>query len=96
MISFELYSLNITKKAQKSVDAISEPEHSKVVVAIAGLTSKKLQLLSIKKLQGYEDLYRLKIENYRVVFLVVHDTKSLLVVLVGHRKDVYNRLSNMM
>lgn len=96
MISFDLYSLNITNKAQKSIDDISEPEHSKVVGKIDDLTTKKSKTLNIKKLREYEDLYRLKVDNYRVIFLVIYDSKSLLVVMVGHRKDVYSRLSRMM
>lgn len=96
MTSFDLYSLSITNKAQKSIDDISEPEHSKLVKKIDDLTTKKSKVLNIKKLRGYEDLYRLKVDSYRVIFLVIHDSKSLLVVMVGHRRDVYSRLSRMM
>lgn len=96
MISFYLYSLKITNKAQKLIDGISEPEHSKVVIAIAALTDEKQNSLNIKKLQGYADLYRLKIDNYRVIFLIERDTKSLLVIMVVHRRDVYSRLSRIM
>lgn len=96
MISFDLYLLNITNKAQKSIDDISEPEHSKIIEKIEELTTKKSKTLNVKKLQGYDDLYRLKVDVYRVIFLVVHDSKSLLIVMVGHRKDVYSRLSRIM
>lgn len=96
MISFDLYSLNITNKAQKLIDDISEPEHSKVIEKIDALTTKKSKTLNIKKLRGYECLYRLKVDSYRVIFLVISDSKSLLVVMVGHRKEVYSRLSRMM
>jgi mRNA interferase RelE/StbE len=93
MISFEFYFLEILKKAQKSIDNLSEPQHSKIISKIDSLTTKKSKLLNIKKLQGHDDLYRLKVDDYRIVFLAIHDKKSLLIVMVGHRKEAYNKLS---
>ncbi|CAN5882450.1 type II toxin-antitoxin system RelE/ParE family toxin [soil metagenome] len=45
-----------------------------------------------KKLKGAKQLYRLRVGIYRVVYSV--DTKGRIIVLmlVGHRKDIYRNL----
>lgn len=57
MISFNGYSLGITKQAQKLIDDLVEPAHSKVVEKIDLLTTEKSRSLNIKKLTGYDCLY---------------------------------------
>jgi len=40
-------------------------------------------------LAGTQDLYRLRAGPYRIVYSVVDDRLVVLVVRVGHRRDVY-------
>ncbi len=41
------------------------------------------------KLQGYDDSYRLRIGNYRIIYEVAVQIKILTIIKIGHRKDVY-------
>ena len=43
----------------------------------------------IKKLAGEEDLYRLRVGDYRVIYQIQEKRLIVLVVGVGHRADVY-------
>jgi mRNA interferase RelE/StbE len=43
----------------------------------------------VKKLAGAEDLYRIRVGDYRVVFQIQDDRLMVLVVRIGHRKDAY-------
>jgi len=44
-------------------------------------------------LEAYAGLYRLRIaDDYRVVWRVDDTARTVLVLLIGHRKDVYRRL----
>ena len=45
-----------------------------------------------EKLAGAERLYRVRVGDYRVVYEVSDDVLMVLVLVVGHRKDVYRRL----
>jgi mRNA interferase RelE/StbE len=43
------------------------------------------------KLAGEPDLYRVRVGDYRVVYQVNDTRLTLLVLLIGHRRDVYRR-----
>ena len=46
----------------------------------------------IKKLAGEEDLYRLRVGDYRIIYRIQEKRLLVLVVGVGHRADVYRGL----
>jgi mRNA interferase RelE/StbE len=45
--------------------------------------------LNIKKLKGYDNLFRLRTGDYRVLYEISKDILTVIVIRVGHRKDVY-------
>lgn len=47
---------------------------------------------SLKKLAGYENRYRLRVGDYRVIYDVTDDELVILVVGVGHRREIYRGL----
>jgi mRNA interferase RelE/StbE len=47
---------------------------------------------SVKKLAGYQDRYRLRAGDYRVIYDVTDAELVILVVGVGHRREVYRGL----
>lgn len=42
-----------------------------------------------KKLEGADDLWRIRVGEYRVVYTIQDEALIVLVVRVAHRKDVY-------
>jgi mRNA interferase RelE/StbE len=42
-----------------------------------------------KRLAGSDDLYRIRVGAYRVVYRVEDDVLLVLVLKLGHRRDVY-------
>jgi mRNA interferase RelE/StbE len=47
---------------------------------------------SCKKLQGFENLYRIASGNYRIAYTVREKILVVFVVRVAHRKDIYRNL----
>ncbi len=47
----------------------------------------------MQKLKGIEDYYRIRVGDYRIVYAVERERLLVIVVTVGHRKDVYEKLS---
>ena len=45
-----------------------------------------------KKLKGFEDTYRIRSGNYRIVYTIREKILVVFVVRVAHRKDVYRNL----
>ena len=84
------YKIEITSTAEKSLKKIPKKDIVKVVEAI--------QILGIspfpsgcRKLKGEEDVYRVRQGSYRIIYEII-DTKLIVLVLkVGHRKDIYKK-----
>ena len=61
-----LYSLNFSKHSLKELAKINEPNYSNIKQAIANLT-KKPRPQGYKKLKGKLG-YRIRVENYRIIY----------------------------
>ena len=48
---------------------------------------------NVKELAGYEDRYRLRVGDYRVIYDVTDKQLVILVVGVGHRREIYRVIS---
>jgi len=48
--------------------------------------------MDCKKIQSGKNLYRLRSGVYRIVYQVFDDRILVVVIRIGHRKDVYKRL----
>lgn len=44
------------------------------------------------KLKGSTDLYRIRHGNYRVVYQIKNKVLTIVIITVGHRKDIYRKL----
>ena len=85
------YKLVFDKKFTKNVAKIPKELHAGIALKLEKLkdfeTSKKL--LDIKKLQWYENRYRLRVGKYRILFEKYEDKLIILVIDIGSRGDVY-------
>ena len=77
--------LQITKTAERSIKKLDKATRSRVIAGI-----KKLPLDDIKKLKGYENSYRLRIGDYRVIYK--SDGYTILIADVWPRGEAYKRL----
>ncbi len=59
---------------------------------------KKLEVttkgINIEKMGGFKNTFRIRVGNFRIVYRKIGD--KFYVVLVGHRKDVYDRLKRLL
>ena len=87
------YRVEFTKSAKKEFDRLSEKIQGKVVEALELLSSNPFsELLRIKKLKGAPSLYRIRLGDYRVVYQVRQNILVILVIKIGHRKEMYRHL----
>jgi mRNA interferase RelE/StbE len=86
-----MYRLVFDRRAVKELSRIDRPFQVNI--------KKKLQILArnpealkndIKKLKGGRpELFRLRIGSYRVIYQKKEDKLVILIIRVGHRKEVY-------
>ena len=88
------YQLSFKNSAKKELAKLDYPMQQHI--------KKKLQILvsdydslgnNIKKLSGLDDLFRLRIADYRVIFQKNDEKIYILIVRIGHRKEVYRNLN---
>lgn len=77
--------LQITKSAEKSIKRLDTSTRARVIEGI-----RKLPDGDIRKLKGYENDYRLRIGNYRVIYKTDGDT--IIISDVLPRGEAYKRL----
>ena len=81
------YRIEFSKRVRKDFRKIPERDANRLLKAIKLLAEDPLPSHS-KKLKG-EELFRIRIGNYRVIYSMEDDKMIIAVVKVGHRKDVY-------
>jgi mRNA interferase RelE/StbE len=81
------YRLLIKPSAIKEIETIPKRNRLRIVKRIQGL-SENPRPPGCEKLSG-EEKYRVRQGSYRVVYSIDDQAREVLVVKVGHRKDVY-------
>ncbi len=82
------YRVEITASAEKALARLPKDDMSRVVRAITGLAAVP-RPGGCRKLKGHEDVYRIRVGLYRVIYSI-DDRRIIVVVLkLGHRKDAY-------
>lgn len=86
-----MYTITIKKTAAKELDDLPKKILILVTTSIFKL-SEEPRPKGCKKLKGKtkaKDLWRIRIGDYRVIYIIADDIKIIDVQKVGHRKDIY-------
>lgn len=83
------YSLFIKPSAGKELEAVgSKPDRLRIIGKVRSLSDDPRPHGS-EKLAGYDDRYRKRQGNCRVVYAVDDDARRVTIYKIGHRKDIY-------
>ena len=78
-------------KAERQLADLPSPIRRCVQAAIDGL-SENPRPSGVKKLRKSENLYRVRVGAYRVIYLIKDEAVIVVVVSIGHRREVYEKL----
>ncbi len=82
------YKIKISSAAEKTLRKIPKKDLSKLLEAIKSL-SLNVYPDGCRKLEGEEDVFRVRHGHYRIVYEVHKKVLLILILKVGHRKGVY-------
>ena len=83
------YSLYIKPSAGKELESVgSKPDRLRIIGKIRSLAEDPRPHGS-EKLAGYDDRYRIRQGNCRVVYAIDDEAGRVTIYKVGHRKDIY-------
>lgn len=84
----KIYKINYSKKAVKFIKKQQKTVQIKLIKAIENLPLGT----DIKKLKGQVNLYRLRVNNIRIIYSVCEDVLIIEVIDIDNRGDIYKQL----
>ena len=82
------YSLHIKSSAQKELDALDEALFARIDRKIV-LLAENPRPAGCKKLKGYRNQWRIRVGDWRVIYIIDDSEARVSITRVAHRRDVY-------
>jgi mRNA interferase RelE/StbE len=85
------YRIEFTPRAERDFKSLDGSIRGRIKQRIDSLAENPYPS-GIKKIEGEEELYRLRVGDYRILYQVKSKILLVLIVRIGHRRDVYRRI----
>lgn len=86
------YKIEILRSAAKSLKKIPEPDRKRISKKIDEL-AEQLPIHEESKMKGNNPFHKIRVGDYRIIYEIQDEILVILVVKIGHRKDIYRNLS---
>ena len=82
------YEIKVSSTAEKQLRKLSQKDQISVLKRIQELSSEPRPNHS-RKLRGQNNVYRVRAGNYRILYSIEDNYLVVIILKVGHRRDVY-------
>ncbi len=82
------FRIHVSGMAERQLKKLPSEARDRVVRAVRALADDPVPRGS-RRLTGYDDVFRVRIGPYRVLYSVAASTLTILVLKIGHRRDIY-------
>ena len=86
------YRIEVKRSAAKALKKISKPDQIRISSAIDNL-SENLPNPDTTKMKGDNPFHKIRVGDYRVIYEIQDDVLLILIIKIGHRKDIYRHLT---
>ena len=86
------YRIKVQRSAAKALKKIPKLDRKRIGKKIDNL-AEKLPSPDTTKMKGNNPFQKVRVGDYRIVYEIQYDVLLILIVKVGHRKDIYRNLS---
>jgi mRNA interferase RelE/StbE len=83
------WTVRFTPAAQRQADSLDPPVRQRIANSLARLALDPHRAANVKALRG-DSRYRLRVGDWRVIYTLEDDVLVVLVIRVGHRREVYD------
>jgi mRNA interferase RelE/StbE len=83
-----MYSVELTETSKKFLKKLNKKDFDLILNKIYSIKDNPFRYL--KRLQG-EKLWRLRIADYRAIADVLISANKIIIIRIGHRKNVYDK-----
>ena len=80
--------VRISSSAERQFRKLASDSQRRIGQAVQALATDPLPRGS-RKLTGYDDVFRIRVGHYRILYSVSSTMLIIVVLKIGHRRDVY-------
>lgn len=85
------YRIKIAKSAFSRLKQLSEDIKTRLIKTINGLSTNPRPNNRVP-IKGKKNAYRIRKGNYRIIYTINDDILLILIIRIGHRKDIYRNM----
>ena len=82
------YTVRLDSRTLKTLDRLPGDMHGRVMRKLESLQEDP-RPVGVEKLAGPEDLYRVRVGDWRIVYAIRDRELVVIVIRIGHRREVY-------
>ena len=82
------YAVEVKPPARKELEALPDSVLSRVVRKLESLAETP-RPAGCKKLKGYKNQWRIRVGDWRVLYIIDDDAQLVSVTRIAHRREVY-------
>lgn len=86
----ERYEVEVSRTAEKQLRKLPRNDQERVVNRLLLLAHDPFPR-GMRKLTGYDDVYRVRVGRYRILYSVSRGRLVIIILKIGQRKDIYRR-----
>ena len=86
--SMSEFRIEVSSTAEKQLLALEREDQVRVAGAIRKLADNP-RPRGCRKLRDYSDVYRIRVDVFRILYSIEQDRLLILVLKIGHRRDLY-------
>jgi len=86
------YSVEFKKSAAKTLRKLPQSFQKRIIDKISEIENSPPPSVETK-LKGNNPFHRIRVGDYRIIYEIQNDILVILVIKIGHRKDIYKHLS---
>jgi mRNA interferase RelE/StbE len=82
------YEIEITGTAEKQLRRLTRSDQQRVAGAMLALADDPFPR-GVRKLTGWDDVYRIRVGRFRILYSVARKRLVILILKIGHRREAY-------
>ena len=82
------YSILFKPSAAKAFEQLDSTIRKRIRARIDALADNPFPA-GVRKISGEENAYRIRVGDYRIIYDVLHKKLIVLILRIGHRREVY-------
>jgi len=85
------YRIEVSATAEKQICKLPRKDQLRVLRAIRPLATEPVPPGS-RRVRGYDDVFRIRVGTYRILYRVVGRRLLIIILKTGHRREIYRSL----